>query len=635
MNKLEQILVKYWGYSKFRPLQEDIIQSVLAGRDTLGLMPTGGGKSITFQVASLAQEGLCIVITPLIALMKDQVDNLKAKGIKALAIYSGMSNQEIYITLDNCIYGDFKFLYISPERLQSEYFLAKFKQMKINLITVDEAHCISQWGYDFRPSYLQIASIRTIFPAVPVLALTATATKEVVDDIQVKLHFNEKNVFSTSFERKNLTYIVRDIEDKLGYILTTIKKNKGVGILYVRSRQKTKEYAQLLVVNGIHADYYHAGLPGEVREAKQNRWKNSDDMIMVCTNAFGMGIDKPNVRFVIHLDIPESIEAYFQEAGRAGRDGKQAFAVLVYNKTDIKHLINSVEVAFPPVEFVKRIYEAVSNYYQIPVGSNKGTVFDFFIADFVSKFKFEIMRTHNSLKILQQEGYIELTEAMETQSKVRFIVDRDYLYKFQVENKDFDAFIRLLLRTYSGIFSDYSNIDEHKLSKIMGTDVDTIKKYLHILNKIRVINYFPAKNNPLIIYTEERLPQDSLIISRANYTERKDRYIARLDAIIRYATAQSKCRSAYLLEYFGETNVTRCGMCDICRRRNDLELSKLEFDNILEEIKKTVNQNSLPLNDLVEKLPFSKDHILKVVAYLLENEKIKYTEGAMLIWNKK
>lgn len=633
MNSLEKILVKYWGYSKFRPLQEEIINSVLAGKDTLGLMPTGGGKSVIFQVASLAMDGICIIVTPLIALMKDQVDNLNRRNIRALSINSGMTSYEINIVLDNCVFGDYKFLYVSPERLKSEYFIARLKQMKVNLITVDEAHCISQWGYDFRPSYMQIAEIREYHPDVPVLALTATATPEVVDDIQERLKFKEKNVFSTSFERSNLTYLVREKEDKLGYLLSTIKKIKGVGIIYVRSRKKTKDIAGELSASGIHADFYHAGLPAEIREQKQNAWKKSTDMVMVCTNAFGMGIDKDNVSYVIHLDLPESPEAYFQEAGRAGRDGKPAFAVLVYDKQDMRNLLNNVAATFPEIDHVKNVYQALANHYQIPIGSNKGSVFDFFIDEFVIKFRLEIKRVYSSIGILQQEGYIELTEAHEMSSKVKFIVERDALYKFQVEKRDLDGFIKLLLRTYSGVFSDYVKIDEHKLARLSNVSVDVIKKYLHVLDKFRIINYFPKKTNPLLIYLEERLPQESLLISRENYHYRKERYVKRVEAMLRYATNHTKCRSQQLLEYFGQTESSRCGQCDVCRERNTMELSKLEFDHVLDSVKKLLKKNSLTIHEIIETLPYPEEHVIKVVDFLLENEKI-VNDGSKLKWHK-
>ena len=423
MNQFERTLFNYWGFKKFRPLQLDIIQSVHKGKDTLGLMPTGGGKSITFQVHSLSHEGICIVITPLIALMKDQVDNLKSKGIKAVAIYSGMSKREIEIAFDNCIYGEMKFLYISPERLSTRLFKEKIQHMNVNLIAVDEAHCISQWGYDFRPSYLEIIHVREFLPNVPVLALTATATPDVVADIQDKLGFKEHHVLSKSFERKNLTYLVKQKEDKLGFILSICNKVKGAGIIYVRTRKKTKEIALALQKRGIPADFYHAGLDANTRQYKQEAWMKSYNTVMVSTNAFGMGIDKPNVRFVLHYDIPESLEAYFQEAGRAGRDERESFAVLLYNKIDITSLKTNFTKKFPDIAYIKHVYEALANYYQIPIGAGKDNAYDFFIEDICKKHKLDIVKTYNSIKVLEEEGYVYVSELIETKSRLKFMID--------------------------------------------------------------------------------------------------------------------------------------------------------------------------------------------------------------------
>jgi len=449
MNQYEQILVKYWGYSKFRPLQEDIIQSVMSGRDTLALMPTGGGKSLTFQVPAMATDGICIVITPLIALMKDQVENLKQRDIKAIAIYSGMTQEEIDIALENCIYGNVKFLYISPERLETEIFKLRVKHMNISILAIDEAHCISEWGYDFRPSYLKIAEFRNHIQNVPVLALTATATPKVVIDIQEKLLFKEKNVLQKSFERKNLTYLVRNVEDKLNYLIDTIQKVKGSGIIYVRNRKKTKEIALFLQKNKISADYYHAGLKHEDRSLKQNAWKTGARKIMVATNAFGMGIDKPDVRFVIHFDLPDSIEAYFQEAGRAGRDEKKASAVLLYNNSDKVKAEQRIETNFPEIKEIREVYQALGNYFKIPFGGGKLSSYDFVISDFAKNYNFNLIKIISSINFLQREGYIELTDELNSASKIHFKASRDDLYKFQVANAKFDGFIKLILRSYT------------------------------------------------------------------------------------------------------------------------------------------------------------------------------------------
>jgi len=631
MNDLEQILVKYWGYPKFRPLQEDIIKSILTGNDTLGLLPTGGGKSIIFQVAALAKEGLCIVITPLIALMKDQVENLKKKGIKAMYINASMGYDAILIAYDNCVYGNYKFLYISPERLNSDVFKLRAEKMNVNLIAVDEAHCISQWGYDFRPSYLNIATARELFPDAPIIALTATATPQVVDDIQEKLQFERKNVFTASFERKNLTYLVRKKEDKIGYLLRLSKKIKGSGIVYVRSRKRTKEIASELQKNGLPADYYHAGLDPTIRNEKQEKWTTGRDAIMVSTNAFGMGIDKPNVRFVVHLDVPDSIEAYFQEAGRAGRDGKQSYALIVYNDKDLSNLQKTVDVNFPDIEYVKRIYEALGNYYQIPIGSRKDSVFDFDLSDFIKKYKFEALRCFNSLKVLQQEGLIEMTDTIDIKSTVRFIVDRDDLYKFQVAQKEFDGFIRFLLRSYSGMFSDYVKIDETRIAKSAKVKEELVVAYLTKLHNQRVINYFPRRRTALIIYTVERLDLDSMMISIPKYKKRKDAYEKQIIAVVDYVQGRSKCRSQYLIEYFGQKNITRCGNCDVCRKRNELNLSKLEFDSVLEKVKILLKEKSLTMDEIICAINTDEGKVVKVVRHLLDIQKARIENSKIVM----
>lgn len=635
MNIYQQILTKYWGYSNFRPLQEDIIRSVAdEGKDTLGLLPTGGGKSIIFQVPALSKPGICLVVTPLIALMKDQVDNLTKRQIKAAAIYTGMTKHEIELTLENCIYGDFKFLYISPERLNTELFLAKLPSMKVNLLAIDEAHCVSQWGYDFRPSYLQIANVRKHLPGVPVLALTATATEDVVDDIQEKLLFKEKNLFRKSFERKNLIYIVREIEDKLRYLLKICTTNKGTGIVYVRNRKKTREIALFLLQNKISADYYHAGINPEEKDLKQEKWKKGETRIIVSTNAFGMGIDKSNVRFVVHMDLPDSLEAYFQEAGRGGRDEQTAYAVLLYNKTDKSKLEKSIVDSFPEKDKIKSIYNALCNHFQIPVGSGKGQSYDFDIGEFASKYTYQIVTIFNSLKFLQKEGYLEYTDEVFNSSKVFFTINRDDLYKFQVANAPFDAFIKLLLRTYTGLFSSYVNIDEKSLAKKTNTTVETIYKYLQSLAKHKVINYVPQRKTPYIIFTEERLDDKNLRIEKENYDVLKKRYQQRIDEVINYAESTAKCRSEILLQYFGERETTRCGNCDICRKRNELELSKYEFDLILEKAKELLRGNTFKVEDIILKLNEKEEKVMKVLQWLIDNNKIKYNDKMELTWHK-
>jgi ATP-dependent DNA helicase RecQ len=631
MNLYQQILIKYWGFSEFRPMQDEIIKSIVAGHDTLGLLPTGGGKSITYQVPALAKEGLCLVITPLIALMKDQVENLNQRGIRALAIHSGLSYDEIDVALENAIYGNYKFLYVSPERLTTEIFRVRMGKMNIILVAVDEAHCISQWGYDFRPSYLNIAALRKELTGIPFLALTATATPDVVDDIQEKLEFKRKNVFKASFERKNLNYTVRESEDKNRYLLKLVQKLPGTGIIYVRSRRKAREIALFLSKHKISCDYYHAGLTHPVRSRKQYEWMTGRTRIVAATNAFGMGIDKPDVRFVIHFDLPSSLEEYFQEAGRAGRDNKPAEAILLYNEADKTGTARRITVNFPELNIIKNIYRALGNFYQIPVGGGKSQVFDFNIAEFASRYNFSIVTIYNSLKILQMEGYLELTEEIYNPSKVKFVMGRDDLYRFQVANADFDAFIKLLLRTYSGIFTEFVTVYEDSLSAKANVKSAVIAEYLKRLDKMGIIRYLQQKKTPVLIYTEERLDIKDLRISKEVYKDRKERFVKRVNRVLDYASGHTKCRSIFLLEYFGEKNASRCGHCDVCLRRNELDLSKYEFDMILEEVKELLKNDKLPLGKLVDAIPLSEKKTIKVIRWLLDNNKI-IEENNLLCW---
>ena len=634
MDIYQQILVKYWGFTKFRPLQEDIIKSIGNGNDTLGLMPTGGGKSITFQVPALAKEGLCIVVTPLISLMKDQVDRLQQLGIKAYAINSGMDRNEIELIIDNSIYGNYKLLYISPERIGNEYFKAKIKNANISFITVDEAHCISQWGYDFRPSYLKITELREFFPKVPILAITATATPKVADDIQEKLNFRKKNVIKTGFARENLVYLVRNTENKEDYITTTAKKVKGSGIIYVRNRKKTRDIAKLLVKNKISADFYHAGLKPETREEKQNNWTIGKNRIIVATNAFGMGIDKPDVRFVIHYDLPDSIEEYFQEAGRAGRDGKKSYAVLLYNNTDHVKAELRITNNFPEIQIIKNVYQAAGNFLKVPVGAGKGNVYDFDMGTFASTYNISIITAFNSIKFLEREGYIELTDNLDNPSKVHFVVNRDDLYKFQVANAGFDGFIKLLLRSYTGLFNEYVNINENILATRANITRDIVYDYLKKLQSLKIIRYIPQRKTPLLIYLEERLDEKNLRISKENYIDRKERYLNRLNAMLDYAGNQSKCRSIMLLEYFGDKKGVRCGQCDNCQARNELGLSEYEFDIILEQIKKELTVKPRILHELAGLIDQPKEKVVKVIQWLLDNNKIIYNDENKIAWYK-
>jgi ATP-dependent DNA helicase RecQ len=629
----KKILKQYWGYNEFRPLQLEIIESVASKKDTLGLLPTGGGKSITFQIFSLSVEGMCLVITPLIALMKDQVENLVRRGIKALSIHSGMSSSEIKTTLDNAVWGDYKFLYVSPERLTSDRFLERLKSMNINLLTVDEAHCISQWGYDFRPSYLKIAELRPMLPGVPVLALTATATPKVVGDIQDKLLFPAGNVCSMSFARSNLAYIVRQKEDKMGYLARTLSNAKGSGIVYMRSRRGTREVKELLVKNDISADYYHAGLNNETRHRKQDDWITGKTRVIVATNAFGMGIDKPDVRFVIHIDLPESLEAYFQEAGRAGRDGKKSVAVMLYNHADQLKLKKQLAQVFPDIQYIKRVYGAVCNFLQVAVGFGKNQVFDFPLELFADTFKFQVTQVWHSLRILQRQGYFEFTEEVDSPSRIHFIVARDDLYKFQVANEAFDGFIKLLLRSYTGLFTGYVVIDEALLAARASTSPEIVINYIKQLKTNKIIDYIPRKKTPYIYFTRDRIHEEELGFSKENYDFRKNDFIERIDAVIRYASTSVKCRSQMLLEYFGEKDSQRCGICDVCQSGNQLGLSKSEFDKIAGLIREELKTPQKP-EELLFKMGTDTDNFRSVLRWLLDNQKIVIRNDNKLEWNQ-
>lgn len=559
-----RILKQYWGYDRFRGIQEDIIDSISKNKDTLGLMPTGGGKSITFQVPALAKEGMCLVITPLIALMKDQVQNLKKRGIKALAIYSGMSRQDIIITLENCIFGNYKFLYISPERLDTELFRTKLRKMHISMITVDESHCISQWGYDFRPAYLKIAEIRELLPDVPVLALTATATPEVVKDIQARLHFRHKNVFRMSFERNNLAYIVRKTENKTAELLHILRSMPGSAIIYARNRRRTKEITELLNNEHITADFYHAGLDDATKDIRQHRWQSGESRVMVATNAFGMGIDKPDVRIVIHMDLPDSIEAYFQEAGRAGRDGQKAYAVILYAKSDKTTLHKRILDTFPEKEYIRDVYEHLQYYYQMAMGDGLDCVREFNIEDFCRKFKYFPVPVDSALRILTQAGYLEYTAEQDSTSRILFTIRRDELYRLREMGEDMDRLIQAVLRSYTGVFTDYTYINEASLAICTGLTRRQIYEMLVHLAKLRIVSYIPHKKTPYIIYTRERVEAQRIHISPEVYEHRKARYETRINAMLDYVTNDTVCRSRMLLDYFGERNEHNCGQCDTC-----------------------------------------------------------------------
>lgn len=629
-----ETLARYWGFTSFRPMQEEIIESVVSGIDVVGLLPTGGGKSVTYQVPPVAGEGLCLVITPLIALMKDQVTRLKTMNIKAMAIHSGMTREEVEISLDNCLYGDYRLLYVSPERLQTPMFRARLPRFNFTLVAVDEAHCISQWGYDFRPSYLHIAEIRDMMNEdVPFLALTATATPRVVDDIISRLKMKNPKVHRTSFRRPNITYMVREVEDKNTYVLRSLKKEQGSGIIYVSSRKRAKEVAEMLVANNIKADFYHAGLPQEMRDRKQTSWSAGETRVIVATNAFGMGIDKADVRFVIHWDCPDSVEAYYQESGRAGRDGKPSFSVLLWSQDEKRKLADSVRIKFPPVERIKDVYEAIGNFYQLPVGSGRNSVHDFDLWKFVSAFRFSVTETYNSLNFLQKEGYLEFTDEINNPSRVHFVVTRDDLYKFQVANEEYDRFIKLLLRTYSGMFSEFVPVNEENLAARSGLTREAIYQYLLRLSSQGIIHFIPGKKSPLVIFTEERLDRSHLRISPELYLKVKENYIERVARITDYAENKTRCRPAFLAAYFGEES-GRCGLCDTCQERNELELSKYEFDLIIDKIKELLAEKPLRPEELEEQIDLPREKSIKVIRWLLDHEKLVYDSDHRLTWKR-
>lgn len=627
MNIYHQILKEFWGYDSFRDLQEDIICSIGEGKDTLGLMPTGGGKSITFQVPALAKEGLCIVITPLISLMKDQVQNLRGRGIKAVAVYSGMTRQEILVALENCIFGGYKFLYISPERLATDIFRTKLRSMKVNLITVDESHCISQWGYDFRPAYLKIAEIRDLLPSVPVLALTATATPEVVKDIQERLHFKEENVFRMSFERKNLAYIVRRTENKMQEALHILNKVAGSAIIYTRNRKRTKDVAEVLNKEGITADFYHAGLSNEAKDLRQRRWQSGECRVMVATNAFGMGIDKPDVRLVVHVDLPDSPEAYFQEAGRAGRDRQKAYAVMLYSKTDKTTLNKRITDTFPDRDYIMQVYEHLNFYYQMAMGDGLGCMYDFNLEEFCRKFKHFPVPANSALNILTQAGYIEYTDEQDNASRLIFIIRRDELYKLHEMGKEAETLIQAILRSYTGVFTDYAYIHEDSLSLRTGLSRQQIYETLVMLSKRRIIDYIPHKKTPFIIYTRERVELRHLVITKEVYEERKERYTARIKAMTEYADSDDACRSRMLLRYFGEKNEHNCGQCDVCLSQKKQPLKQNEFDDIASRIYQLLDSQTLTSAEIIKSIDTDADKVCRVLQYLIDEEKLTMKDG--------
>lgn len=618
------ILRQYWGFESFRPLQEEIIQSVMSGQDTLALLPTGGGKSICFQVPALMKEGICIVITPLIALMKDQVEHLKKNGIQAVAIYSGMKRREVDITLDNCVYGQIKFLYLSPERLYNDVVRERIRYMNVNLFAIDEAHCISQWGYDFRPPYLELAKLKELHPAVPFLALTATATERVIADIQKKLSFPKENVFVKSFLRDNLAYMAIEEEDKMGRMVRIIHKLGGSGIVYVRNRRETQEIARILINNGIAADYYHAGLPGHERDQKQDQWMNNGTRVIVATNAFGMGIDKSDVRFVIHLDLPDSLEAYYQEAGRAGRDGKKAYPVILYQKRDEQKLVDNLHASFPEIPFIQQTYHYLCNHFQIPYGAGEGLTVDFDVVTFAKKYQLPLVPVMSALKFLERDNWLTLSEAVTIPSRFKFEIDAAELYKVQVQYVKYDKLIKAILRTYGGVFENYVLINEYEFAKKLGFSYDRVVELLKSLEALEIASYLPSTDAPQLTFLQNRVDYKNLHIDYIFIRDRHQVKEEQVNGMIAYIE-QAKCRSQSLLLYFGEQNAGFCQVCDLCLIRNHNDKKRAD---IKAEIKNSLLGGPKGLHELVADLTIGTEkRRIEIIRELLDAGKIRLDEN--------
>ncbi|NBB20384.1 RecQ family ATP-dependent DNA helicase [Runella sp. CRIBMP] len=629
---IHEILKQYWGYDQFRPLQEEIIQSVLAKRDTLALLPTGGGKSLCFQIPALAMEGVCIVVTPLIALMKDQVEQLRRRNIMAAAIYSGMNWHEIDIVLDNCIHGTTKFLYVSPERLRADIFLTRAKMMKINLLAIDEAHCISQWGYDFRPSYLQIAEFHALIPGVPIIALTASATEPVKLDICEKLQMREPAVFQATFARSNLSYSAFFEENKDSRLVRILQNVPGSAIIYVRNRRRTKEVADWLNRQGIRAEFYHAGIPTKQRGEKQEAWIRNRVRVMVATNAFGMGIDKPDVRVVIHIDLPDNLEAYYQEAGRAGRDGQKAYAVALYSPKDLNELVRNVEQKYPPIELVRRVYQALANFYRVPVGGGELEYFDFDLQTFTGTFGLPASETHYAIKLLEEEGFLQLSDAYNSSSKIHIVVDNRALYDLQLKYPQYDSFIKLLLRMYGGeIFTQFVNISESVIAQkhyIMEPDV---VKMLQSLHDLGVLVYEKQRDKPQLSFLTPRYDADMLPINALAIQEKHRADLERIEAVANYVQHSTRCRTQLLQQYFGEHTDERCGICDNCLAKKKKTPSNPENGKLKAEILRLLNLSPLTPQQLVASFGIKNEQAaIDTIRELLEDEVVVYEgEGTL------
>jgi ATP-dependent DNA helicase RecQ len=623
LSKINEILLKYWGYNGFRPLQEDIINSVLAGKDTLALLPTGGGKSICYQVPTLAKEGICIVISPLISLIKDQVETLRSNGIIAVSVHSGLHKREIDIALDYCVYGKPKFLFVSPERLETELFKVRVQKMKVNLIAIDEAHCISQWGYDFRPSYLKIAEIRKLLPNVPVLALTATATPDVVEDIKEKLAFKNSETFFQTFERNNLIYVCRKTDNKIEELKNICAKLKGTGIVYARNRRRTVELAHELNKIKISAGFYHAGLPTAEREKAQTDWKKNNIRIIVATNAFGMGIDKPDVRFVIHFDLPDSPEAYYQEAGRGGRDGKISYAIIVYNKNDTEELDYFHSSGFPVKELIRSIYISIGNYFKLAVGSGQSESFVFDMEKFCAIYKYKPTDVLSALKIMELDGILDLSDAVFSPSRIKFEVTNFELYNFQIKNPSYDKLTKFLLRKYPGLFEEFIKIKEADLATMLKSSINDIKQLLKELSAAGIIKYIEQTDLPFITFLQPRIQERDFKISKLAYDTRKTNAEKRLNAIKNYIHNNNTCRNTVLLAYFNEKTKQRCGKCDTCIAQNKLELSNIEFERLINYVIEKIKSSGCSLQDLNAHAEImDKEKLIKVINWLAETEKI-------------